>query len=61
MESDYPYTAKNGKTCKFDSLKGFGKVKSFNDVASLDTKQLKAALMKQPVAVAIEADDPTFQ
>lgn len=61
LEADYPYTAKDGKVCKFQPAKGGGKVKSYNTVASLDTDQLKAALMKGPVSVAIEADDPTFQ
>ena len=31
LESDYPYTAREG-TCKYDESKGIGKVKGFKDV-----------------------------
>jgi len=60
MESAYPYTAKDGKTCKYDGTKGFGKVASYEDV-SPTAAQLRAALNKQPVSIAIEADDNVFQ
>lgn len=61
LESDYPYTAKDG-SCNYVSSKGIGKVKSFKDV-SQDTSgsQLKAAIAKGPVSVAIEADQLVFQ
>jgi len=60
MESAYPYTAKDGKTCKYDSTKAFGKVASYEDV-SPTAGQLRAALNNQPVSIAIEADDNVFQ
>lgn len=60
LESVYPYTARGG-TCKFDTTKGVGKVKAFVDVPASSPDQLKAALNKQPVAVAIEADQSAFQ
>ena len=61
LESDYAYTARDG-TCKYVSSKGVGKVKTYKDV-SRDTSgsQLKAALAKGPVSVAIEADQFVFQ
>ena len=57
----YPYTGVDGY-CQYVASKGEGKVKSFKDV-SQDTSgsQLKAALAKGPVSVAIEADQLAFQ
>jgi len=33
-ETDYPYTAEDG-SCKYDSSKGVGHVKSYTDVLSM--------------------------
>jgi len=60
LESAYPYTARDG-TCKYVKTKGVGKVVSYTDVPQNSVAQMKAALMKQPVAVAIEADQAAFQ
>jgi cathepsin L len=60
LESDYAYTARDG-TCHYDSSKGKGLVAGFKDVQAGSPDQLKAALNKQPVAVAIEADQTAFQ
>ena len=61
LETDYAYTARDG-TCKYDKTKGVGKVKSFKDVSQDKSgDQLKAALAKGPVSVAIEADQFVFQ
>ena len=61
QESDYPYTARDG-TCKYVSSKGVGKVKAFKDVSQDKSgSQLKAAIAKGPVSVAIEADQFVFQ
>jgi len=59
-EEEYPYTAKNGKTCKAKSGSGVGHVVDFSDVSE-GVDQLKAAIMKQPVSVAVEADKAVFQ
>lgn len=61
LEGDYPYHARD-MTCTYNKSKGVGKVKSYKDV-SRDTSgaQLKAALAKGPVSVAIEADQYVFQ
>lgn len=59
-ETDYAYTAKDGK-CHYDSAKGVGKVVSYSDVTPDSPAQLRAALAKGPVAVAIEADQLVFQ
>jgi len=59
LESDYPYTARDG-TCKYSKSKGVGTVSNFTDV-SHTASQLKAAIMKGPTSVAIEADQTAFQ
>jgi len=61
LESSYPYKARDG-SCSYVASKGVGKVKAYKDV-SRDTSgnQLKAALAKGPVSVAIEADQYVFQ
>ena len=60
-ESDYPYHARD-MSCSYVKSKGVGKVKSYKDVSRDSTGgQLKAALAKGPVSVAIEADQYVFQ
>jgi len=60
-ESSYPYTGRQG-VCQYVQSKGQGKVKSFKDVSRDSSgSQLKAALSKAPVSVAIEADQFAFQ
>ena len=60
LEADYAYTARDG-TCKYEASKGQGKVAHFVDVSAGSASQLKAAINKQPVSVAIEADQFVFQ
>ena len=59
-ESSYPYHARD-QTCVYDKSSVAGAVKSFNDVTPNSVAQLKAALAKGPVSVAIEADQFAFQ
>merc|ERR550514_568202 len=62
LESEYPYHAKRGHSCKYVKSKGVGKVSSYKDVAQdITGKQLMAAIAKAPVAVAVEADQMAFQ
>ena len=58
-EGDYPYKGVDG-TCKYVKSKGVGQVANFVDVDA-SYNQMKAALAKGPVAVAIEADQMAFQ
>merc|ERR1719183_1509343 len=63
-ETAYPYTSGKGKTGKCDKSKATGgavKVSGFKDVPAKSIPAMKAALMKQPVSVAIEADKMAFQ
>jgi len=58
-ETEYPYTARDG-SCKTNSA-GPGRVSSYSDVPAGSVSQMKAALDKGPVSVAIEADRYAFQ
>ena len=62
-EADYPYTGKHSflSKCKYDASKGVGKVADFTDVTVGSVDQMKAAISKGPVSVAIEADQAVFQ
>merc|ERR1719223_926337 len=59
LESAYPYTGQDGR-CSYIKSAGVGTVASFTDV-SPSASQLKAAIAKAPVSVAIEADQSAFQ
>ena len=59
-ETDYPYRGSDNK-CSFVESKGQVKASTFHDVPQNSTKDLKAAVSKGPVAVAIEADSMWFQ
>jgi len=58
-EAEYPYTAMDGSCTASGS--GVGKVASYNDVTPGSPSQLKAAIAKSPVSIAIEADQFAFQ
>jgi C1A family cysteine protease len=62
LESDYKYTSGSGVTgtCK-KQCKSAVTVGGYQDVPSKDEDALKAAVAKQPVSVAIEADHSVFQ
>ena len=63
-EDNYPYTSGSGRRGSCDSSKLEGaslKVTTYTDVTVNSPEQLKAALDKQPVSVAIEADKMAFQ
>lgn len=58
-EAHYPYTAQDGN-CHTDKTGKVG-AKSHTDVAPNNPNQLRAALSKGPVSIAIEADTSVFQ
>jgi len=63
-EEAYPYTSGTGTkgSCDEDLYANADlTVKTYNDVTKNDSDALKAALDKQPVSVAIEADKAAFQ
>lgn len=60
LESSYPYTAKDGWSCKYSASEGVVGTTGHNDV-SQSSSQLVAAINLGPVAVAVEADEMSFQ
>jgi cathepsin L len=60
-EKAYPYTAKDGRVCKYEKSEGVGSVASHRDVSRNSAPQLKAALAIEPVSIAVEADKKIFQ
>ena len=62
-EADYPYTSGTGTRGSCDKTKTEGAsllVSTYTDVPVNDADQLKAALDKQPVSLAVEADRMAF-
>jgi C1A family cysteine protease len=56
----YPYSATGPNTCN-ETVTSVVKVKSFKDVPTNSETALMAAVAQQPVAVAVEADQSSFQ
>jgi len=62
-EAKYPYTSGRGKTGSCDEAKVTGEVKAtgYHNVTPESVSQLKAAVNKGVVSIAIEADKSVFQ
>merc|ERR1711988_935575 len=62
LESEYKYKAKKGH-CEYKEAEGKVSAESFHDVtpSRSSPKQLMAAVAKQPVSIAVEADKRVFQ
>jgi len=60
LESDYPYTAVDGK-CKYAKKKAHSVNSGYEAVTAKSSDSLKAALVNTPVSIAIEADQDVFQ
>lgn len=59
-ESAYPYNGKDG-SCSSSGKTNVAKLSKFVDVPQGSQAQLKAAVAQQPVAVAVEADQLSWQ
>jgi hypothetical protein len=60
-EANYPYTAQDG-TCVAAKAKAVAAtIKSYTDVTTNSEAALEAAIAQQPVSVAVEADQNSFQ
>jgi len=59
-EASYPYKGRDGK-CHINKSTEVGTVSTYTDVKTKSAPQLKAALNKAPVSIAIEADKMVFQ
>lgn len=60
-EDEYPYKGRSFKGCEYVEGDGVVGVVSFSDVTVNSSAALKAALAKQPVSVAIQANKMVFQ
>lgn len=58
LEADYPYTAKDGKTC--DAKGTVDTLSGFQDVTVNDPVALSEALKKGPVSIAVGAESLAF-
>ena len=60
-EDEYPYTATGPNTCEAAGKPVAAKITGYTDVPPNSDEALMAAVAKQPVSVAIEADQSAFQ
>jgi C1A family cysteine protease len=60
-ETDYPYLARDSTCNTAKQQNKVAHISSFADVPQNNEAQLVAAITKQPISVAIEADQPQFQ
>jgi len=60
LESDYPYTAKDGN-CKFDASKGYAQIKADYQVEANEDALKVASATVGPIAIAIDASHFSFQ
>lgn len=60
-EADYHYQARKNWRCQENGCTKHGQITGYTDVRSRSTSALEAALDNQPVSIAIEADQATFQ
>jgi len=60
-EAAYPYTATGPNNCVAKGLPVAATVRAFSDVPTNSQTALMTAVVQQPVAVAIEADQDSFQ
>jgi C1A family cysteine protease len=63
-DADYPYTSGTSQvagTCMYSASQGTGSISGFTNVPANSASALKAALDKQPVSVAVQANTSTFQ
>jgi len=60
-ESEYPYTGRDGTTCKYNMAEGVMNTASYKDVTPRSPTQLMAAIDIGVVSIAIEADKSIFQ
>jgi len=60
-EANYPYTAVDGTCSAAKAKQVVATIKSYTDVATNSEAALEAAIAQQPVSVAVEADQSSFQ
>lgn len=61
LEHDYPYTGNSSLICKYKAELVKFKPTGYGDVTPKDMDQLQTALMQQPISIAVEADQASWQ
>jgi len=59
-EAAYPYTSGNGNSGSCKKSCGYFKISGYNDVPAYNDLQLAAAIVQQPVSVAVDANNFQF-
>jgi len=60
-EASYPYTATGPNTCQYNPANSAETLSSYTDVTSGDEGALETAANQQPISVAIDASNDSFQ
>jgi len=60
-EASYPYTATGPNTCEYQAANSGDLISSFKDVTSGSESALETAVNMQPISVAIDASNESFQ
>jgi len=60
-ESSYPYTATQGKVCKYKTANRGATLKSYSNIPSGSESDLQTSVHQGPVSVGIDASQSTFQ
>lgn len=60
LEKDYPYKGLSREGCKANWALETVRIKDFVDVPSMNSEQLARAVMKGPVAAALQANSMVF-
>ena len=60
-EKNYPYTATDGTCDSAKEKQDYAQIASFKDVATNSDNALMSVIVQQPVSVAVEADQDSFQ
>jgi len=60
-EESYPYTATGPNACVFSASKVGDNIKNYQDITSGSESALETAANKQPISVAIDASNESFQ
>lgn len=61
LESDYPYTAKTGKTCKYAEAKAQVKVTDYKKIVPKSVEAMKASIQVGPTCIGVAASNDYFQ
>lgn len=60
-EAEYPYKAKQDRSCEAKNSELTAKISAYKDVRPNSVSQLKAAVAQQPVSIAVDAQGFSWQ